>query len=473
MVEAAAERLKRHPLSALWGPMADDVEKDFVDGIREHVDPEGLKIDVLDNMVLDGWWRYNAFLDEDVEPILVPYTGDDPAGFVRRRNGNRRHQSAGQRVLSIMDSYKYVQSQEEGEPSEIEREAAAADSLGLAETARVSRQTARQALRAEEAGVGDYVRRGDLAVRTAADIAGHEDILEDLKSGRIDAQKATEEVKSRKPLSRVERLEAQLAMARNEAAAHEEKISRLEEEVKFLKQYSDGDSEAEDVGRTFKGQQDMIRTLRTVTRRWMDNFDSMRRERDYWRSRSRRSESTGTRPAAGDPDFATGSDAGGDMIKTNEYLEAVDEFLDSGGPVPDGEVEVIAAKAEPAVPAVAPVPVSTSQEGSGLWDGEDDYDEEMFLYGADLNDSGMIERLIGSDDEGANPVAVDDDAPRGSISWDDPEELALSEIDDGFGYEDYGYDVRGAPFGRGTGARQVGERGYGPPNVLGDGGVLM
>ena len=182
-----------------------------------YVDPDGLRIYTLDGMALDGWWRYNSFLDHGVEPILIPYEGDDPVEFVLARNANRRHQDAGQRAMSIMDAYSWQKARRNGEKSEIEAQSEAMDSLGLAEAANVSRQTARQALKAEKGGVGDFVRRGELTVRAASDIVGHhEDILQKLKSGEMDAEEAKERVKERRAPSRADNLESELSVVSGE-----------------------------------------------------------------------------------------------------------------------------------------------------------------------------------------------------------------------------------------------------------------
>ena len=466
-MSSTVERLGRHPLSSIWGQMATDVRRDFEEGIMDGVDPDGLVIYTLDNQILDGWWRYNFFLDNGIEVVLKEYTGDDPLGFVLRRNGNRRHLTAGQRTLAIMDAYDWKKSREKGEPSDLEEESEVLDSFGLAEKANVSRQTARQAVRVEEAGVGDFVRRGELHMRAASDIARHEDVLKKLKSGAINAAEAVEKVKRRRPPSKADNLEAELKLAEREVDRQEEQIDRLEEEVRFLRDLSDGDSKAENIVDTFVGQQNMIRTLRTLMRRWMGNFERMKRSRDYWKARAMRAENAlGDATVAevrDDPDVEW--DGSGDVINTNDYVESVTEYFDESGPVPEVEAEAVLSEPErTAAPPVAfnggsapPAPV----EEPAPWSGGETYGEtEMWLYGADLNDHEMLEQLMNSVGDGAEPLAVEDEAPRGSMVWDDPEELALAEIDDEYGGDD-------------GGARRAGERRRGPPNGLDDGGAIV
>ena len=486
-MSSADVRLKRHPLSAVWGPMASDVRKDFEEGIREYVDPDGLVIYKLDEMVLDGWWRYSFFLDNGIEPVLKEYTGDDPVGFVLRRNGNRRHQNAGQRVLSVMDAYSWAKSQRSGERSEIEKEAVALDTLGLSEKANVSRQTARQAVRVEEAGVGDYVRRGELHMRAASDIAGHDDLVEGLKSGKIDAARAVEKLKERRPPSKEDNIKAELELTKREVGRQVEEVERLEEQVEFFRKFSDGDSEAENVERTFVGQQSMIRTLRTLMRRWMNNFERMKRSRDYWKARAMRAEraldSATVADVPGvseDPDLNW--DGTGDVMSTNQYVETVTEYLDEGGPVPEAEAGPVFREPEqvsvgpPAAVNGAPAAAPPPAEEAPAWNGDGGYsDEDVWLYGADLNDPNMVDRLMSSEGEGAEPVMVEDEAPQGSLAWEDPEAVALEEIEEEYYDDEYEYESGGqrlaSAAARGSRVRRspVGRRA--PPNVPDGGGA--
>ena len=96
-----AERLERHPLSVIWGDMPNDQYRELVDSIRESGDLMA-EVRTLDDMVLDGWHRYRAALDAGVQPLIVPWSGDDPAGYVIRQNAHRRHLTAGQRAQMIV-----------------------------------------------------------------------------------------------------------------------------------------------------------------------------------------------------------------------------------------------------------------------------------------------------------------------------------------------------------------------------------
>ena len=88
---------ERHPISQLWPDMPKDGKWQLVDDIKEHGlrDPE---IVLLDNMVLDGWHRYNAAKKAQRECRFVkfgsvPEHGSNPAMYVLSRNRHRRHLS--------------------------------------------------------------------------------------------------------------------------------------------------------------------------------------------------------------------------------------------------------------------------------------------------------------------------------------------------------------------------------------------
>ena len=57
-------------------------------------------ITLFDGAILDGWHRYQACLQADVEPRYQEYKGADPAGYVRSVNWHRRHLTESQRAMA-------------------------------------------------------------------------------------------------------------------------------------------------------------------------------------------------------------------------------------------------------------------------------------------------------------------------------------------------------------------------------------
>jgi ParB-like chromosome segregation protein Spo0J len=86
-----------HPLANLF-PLMDGREfEELVADIKAN----GLHecIVLLDEQILDGRNRHRACLAAGVEPLFVPYRGDDPAAYVVSMNVARRHLSESQRAM--------------------------------------------------------------------------------------------------------------------------------------------------------------------------------------------------------------------------------------------------------------------------------------------------------------------------------------------------------------------------------------
>ena len=271
--------LKRHPLSELCGEMESDVGKMFSDGVADWVDEAGLEIVTLDGRVLDGWLRLQAFRRYGIEPRFVEFEGDDPVGFLLRRNVFRRHLDDGQRVLIIKDAYEWLDRQAKGEPV----------SHGeLAGTAKTSKKTVQRAMKAEDAGIGDWVRRKEMSATTAADVAAHDDLVTALKSGEMSTEDVVEEVKARKPPTRLEKSEQRRMATEYELLQSKERIDELELELKAIRGSLSEGSDSAEVERVVSMLNRSVRTLVSQNRLMADYYRDMVRARDYWRDRARR-----------------------------------------------------------------------------------------------------------------------------------------------------------------------------------------
>ena len=227
---ADIEPLTRHPLSALWGDMPEDQYREFVAGIeKRHIRQ---MIMTLDGKILDGWHRYKACLELGIEPFYAKYTGDDPSGYVISQNAHRRHLTPGQRAACIVACHEWAKTGRppKGDPGSPPMSRAVSGSASvekggpgsppvatvsdMAEEAGVSERTIQRAKVAQDAGLGEAVRSGELSPKgAAAQARGHPNLP--------------------KGPTPKERLEAQvdaLAMEVQEKAQH---IDDLEDQVRF------------------------------------------------------------------------------------------------------------------------------------------------------------------------------------------------------------------------------------------------
>lgn len=89
--------LPAHPLAALFPMLPEQEIRELADDIVTY--GQRVPIVLLDNMVLDGRNRLAACRFAEVEPVFVPFEGDDPLGFVLSHNLHRRHLSNSQRAM--------------------------------------------------------------------------------------------------------------------------------------------------------------------------------------------------------------------------------------------------------------------------------------------------------------------------------------------------------------------------------------
>lgn len=104
----------RHPLSSIFPKMSDERFRELIDDI----DANGLldPIVLYEDMILDGWHRYQACQELNVKkPRMVEYDGDDPAGFASSKNLNRRDITASERAMAVAGLLNWVETS--GRPS--------------------------------------------------------------------------------------------------------------------------------------------------------------------------------------------------------------------------------------------------------------------------------------------------------------------------------------------------------------------
>lgn len=88
-----------HPRADRFSMFSEDELARLAEDIAENglLDPVTV---TTDGLILDGRNRAEACRRVGIEPATVVYEGDDPGGFVRSRNVNRRHSTTGQLAMS-------------------------------------------------------------------------------------------------------------------------------------------------------------------------------------------------------------------------------------------------------------------------------------------------------------------------------------------------------------------------------------
>lgn len=159
--------LLQHPLSAAF-PSMNINDLDF---LSRDITANGLyhSITIFDEMVLDGWHRYQACQKAGLEPRFQQLPeGADPVAFVKSHNLLRRILSPSQRAASVVACSEWERS---GMPETGEETSPNQTVSAMAKDAEVSERTIQQAKAAHVAGLGKAVRDGKVTVVTAAKIA--------------------------------------------------------------------------------------------------------------------------------------------------------------------------------------------------------------------------------------------------------------------------------------------------------------
>jgi ParB-like chromosome segregation protein Spo0J len=235
-----------HPVAEIFPPMSDAEHSDLVTDIREHGLHEPIWLH-RDGRIIDGRNRYRACALASVEPSFRTYDGAESelVAFVVSLNLKRRHLNEtqramvaarianlrnGQRADRPVPSFANLQSLPLGiEPAE------AAAAIPRAEAARMLNVSPRSIASAREVidhGVPelvDRVERGDLAVSTAAAIAGapHEEQRE--VASLADKREQRERAQAIKARSRPARPGADKRQALAEAFVPSDRARRRQE----------------------------------------------------------------------------------------------------------------------------------------------------------------------------------------------------------------------------------------------------
>jgi ParB-like chromosome segregation protein Spo0J len=92
--------MERHQLSAAFPDMPDEDFQDLLESIKTHGQRE--PITTYENKILDGWHRFRACLQLDINPSFHEYDGKDPVAYVIDLNLHRRHLSPAQKAMAVV-----------------------------------------------------------------------------------------------------------------------------------------------------------------------------------------------------------------------------------------------------------------------------------------------------------------------------------------------------------------------------------
>lgn len=216
--------LQQHPLSACFPSMG---AEDFA-SLTNDIGVNGLRMPIVlfEDMVLDGWHRYQACVEAEIEPDFEEFAGDDPVAFVRSINWHRRHLTASQRAAVVVElrKWKPAHREKKGEPGS----PFLASKEQMAKEAGVSTKTIQQAKAVHANGSDELkkaVREGDVSAKKAATVA---DLPKEKQMAALKDKPAKPEPPITVPLSQYKALE--------------EKYQELVEELETVEElrHSDG-----------------------------------------------------------------------------------------------------------------------------------------------------------------------------------------------------------------------------------------
>jgi hypothetical protein len=158
--------LKQHPLSAAFPAMSAEDFAALVVDIKTNGQRE--PVTVHEGMVLDGWHRYQACVQNGIKPLQFTFPADkDPVAFVLSENLHRRHLTPSQRAAAVVACSEWAP---KGRPQKAEMVSGFREK-DLAKAAGTSDRTIRDAKVAHKAGLTDAVKSGAMTAHEAAQVA--------------------------------------------------------------------------------------------------------------------------------------------------------------------------------------------------------------------------------------------------------------------------------------------------------------
>lgn len=108
MTEKNNQPLALHPLCTFFPRMSDAEFNSLKNNIR--CNGQTYPIYTLDGSILDGGNRYRALCELGIKPVIIEYTGSNPAQFILSSNLHRRHLTQGQSAAIVSASQSWINS---------------------------------------------------------------------------------------------------------------------------------------------------------------------------------------------------------------------------------------------------------------------------------------------------------------------------------------------------------------------------
>lgn len=158
---------KQHPLSAAFPAMQDDEFQSLVDSI-ESIGVQN-SITIFEGMVLDGWHRYQAANQVNIDCPTEELGDVDPQDFVIAQNKARRNLTASQRAMAVTTVYQWIENGKHSSSAPVR--SITKTTKELAAIAGVATRTIEHSKSAQKAGFTEAVKAGAITVKEAAKIA--------------------------------------------------------------------------------------------------------------------------------------------------------------------------------------------------------------------------------------------------------------------------------------------------------------
>ncbi|MDO9422740.1 MAG: hypothetical protein Q7T40_00915 [Methylobacter sp.] len=179
MTDKNIQTMELHPLCTYFPRMSD---AEFI-SLKENIQTNGQThpIYTLDGMILDGGNRYRALCELGIDPVIIEYTGSNPAQFILSSNLHRRHLTQGQSAAIVSASQSWVNAQVQDNNSQLQSVA----------------QLDSATFRAKQSGVGHRTQQlADKLVKEAP-----AELVKEVIDGKKSLNKAIKEISPPKPVA--------------------------------------------------------------------------------------------------------------------------------------------------------------------------------------------------------------------------------------------------------------------------------